>query len=188
MTSGLPARRTVRASGYAALLGVLVFGVVGWWAVTTDQGPRGPYAADVVAAGTPLDTSSRTSGVVWGRGEALVPEAVTCTGTTNGGEAVDVDVAGLAEPRPTAEILRTGGTDVPPGEMVELFEDSVLPGASVTCSGGGLETYALGELRLGPPWWVVGIGFFVLAGIAAAWALAALVIARRPGTVTIPVR
>lgn len=178
MTAGLPVRKTVRASGFAALAAVLVFGVIGLWALTTDQGPRGPYAADVVAAGTPLDTSSRTSGIVWGRGDRLVPDEVVCTGTTNADETVDLDVAGTEDPRATAEVLRTEGTDVEPGEMVVLFPDTVLPGNAVTCSNGGLEEYALGEFRVGPPWWVVGVGFLVLAGVAAVWALVTLTVTR----------
>lgn len=157
---------------------VVLFTVVGLWCVTTDQGPRGPYAADVVAAGQTVDTESVSNTIVWGGGDSLVPAEVTCVVTTRGGGTEAIDVATTPGPRPTAPILRTGSTDEPPATMVVLAEMSPLPGTDLTCSGGGLEAFALGELRLGPPWWVVGVGFFVLAGIAGVWALVTLNLTR----------
>ncbi|MEK8227346.1 hypothetical protein NKG05_16505 [Oerskovia sp. M15] len=137
-------RSTVRASGYVALLGVLLFGIVGLWQVTADKGPRGPYASDVVPAGTVVDTEKVNGTIIWGGGSGLVPDEVTCTVTRREGGTAELDLTST-EPRATAAVLRPRSAETPPGEMTVLAEIPHLPGTDLTCSGGGLETFALGS-------------------------------------------
>lgn len=172
MITGLPVRKTVRASGYLAMLGVLLCAIVGTVLVTGPQGLTAPYAGNVHPAGTVADTKGSRY-VIWGAGDELDPQKVTCTKTSYNGSTITLPL-GEGVPRETTTVPARGAGSAM--EMTSLLANVF--GVDVQCSGGGLEHFALSRYESGPPKWVIGIGFFVFGGVAALWSLLTLTLTR----------
>lgn len=166
-------RDVARASGFLAVLGVLLFTGLGVWQLVAGDAPKAPRASWVVPAGTADEVIIAAGTVVWGSGEALVPEDVRCSITTRNGEH-PVPTQDRPEPH---DVVSVRGH----GEMVALAEVDNLPEGTMSCSGGGLEEFAQGERRSGPSGQVVGAGFLVFAGVAALWAVVTLRVTGRRG-------
>ncbi|GAB2474917.1 hypothetical protein [Xylanimonas ulmi] len=164
-------RVPLRASGWLALVGVVLFATVGTVMITVGDTPQGPVPAALVAAGAGDSVPAGVQRVVWGTGAALVPAEVSCAVVLESGDRREVDTASGVEGS-TAQVAGVG-------RAVVLGVTPRTQAGEVVCSGGGLERFATTGQRGGPPGAVVGVFFYVGAAVAAVWALATLT-RRRP--------
>ncbi|QAY63502.1 hypothetical protein ET495_09825 [Xylanimonas allomyrinae] len=160
-------RVPLRASGYLAMLAVVLFAVVGTIMLVSGDTPRGPFRDALVVAGGRDPVPAGTQRVVWGVGAALVPADVVCTVTLATGETRDVDTTALGPDRPTAQVAGFG-------TATQLGVTMRTRDGDLSCAGGGLERFATADRRGGPPGAVLAVFFYVLAAVAALWALATL--------------
>jgi hypothetical protein len=166
-------RRVARASGFLAVFGVVLFGTVGLIMLRVSSAPPSPTLSAPVAAGASGEAGGRTL-AVWGA-DVQDPGAVTCTWLTPEEVPATLDLADdhLAADDPTLGVVTLVGTIYAPTTR------------EVTCSGGGMTSFAFSNQDSGPPPRAVGIGFLVGAGISAMWAALMLTVTRprRPGPV-----
>ncbi|WP_421735809.1 hypothetical protein [Cellulomonas sp.] len=151
-------RRVARASGFLALFGVVLFAVVGLVMLRSAGAPPHPTLTAPVAAGAAGQAGVRTL-AVWGAG-VTDPDAVTCTWLTPEQVPATLDLADehLTADDPTLGVVTLVGTIYAPTAR------------DVTCTGGGMTSFAFANHQSGPPSSAVGIGFLVGAGVAALWA------------------
>lgn len=163
-------RRSGRASGYAALVAVVLFVVVGVTLLARgDVVPQPPRDA-WVGAGDGVAVALGSRGPVWGVGDDLDPAAVRCTWTSRQGASGTLDTA-MSGTRPSAATDR--------GTAVLLADAHGTEAHEIRCSGGGLTSFAVAAPTTAPPTAALGTGFFVFAAVAAVWAVVALRVTRR---------
>lgn len=170
MTFAERMRKLGRASGYLAIAAVVLWGVMGI-VFLNRAGTVTPPTSETAAVGGSLPVNGGNL-AVWGTGDPLDPTAVQCSWTTDGGRTVTADPATVDSPRP-----QTSDDELGDVTMIALVDDPWIDGKTMTCTGGGLEGWALGPAS-DPSSRGVGIGFLVGAGFAALWAVVALRVTR----------
>ena len=174
-------RKAVRASGYLALAGIVLFAGIG---VTHLVSAGQPPTIDPTSyqAGAPIKVSTSKANTFWGQGTGLDASTVVCTSRNLDGNYPAVLPAGTPQ---GSESLATI-TDPEIGELVYLassaeprFRNDV-----VTCEGPGLETVWLSQDLQTPLERGAVIGFLVAAGVAALWAFVTLRLTRRRPFIT----
>lgn len=159
-------RRLARTSGFVALFAVVLFATVGIVQIRIGTAPPNPRFFAPVEAGA-TTTAPDKPVAVWGAGVSD-PAAVTCDWRSR--ELV---------PATISEVEDHVVVDDPElGAMTLIGTIEAGLARDVTCSGGGMTSFAFSYHQIGPGPTAVGIGFLVGAGIAALWALLMLSLTR----------
>lgn len=159
-------RRLTRTSGLVALFGVALFATVGIVQLRIGTAPPHPRLFAPVEAGA-TTTAPDKQVAVWGA-SVSDPAAVTCDWRSR--ELV---------PATISEVEDHVVVDDPElGAMTLIGTITAGLARDVTCSGGGMTSFAFSYHRIGPGPTAIGIGFLVGAGIAGLWALLMLSLTR----------
>lgn len=165
-------RGTVRVSGYLAVVAVVLFTIVGI-VLVLGSARGGPQVwTERYAPGAEIATPIGRDVVLWGSGEIVRADEVTCSGErfgalTPGPPAGSEDLAVIEHPRL--------------GSLVYLAQDDRRGNRDVrlTCAGRGLEAVHLGPAPRTALNRNVGIGFFGGAVVAGLWAVTTLTATRK---------
>lgn len=172
MTTTARFRDTVRVSGYLAIAAVGLFAIVGTVLVVGSVRGGPTVWLEPYAPGEEIRTPIGRDIALWGSGEGLQPEQVTCSGERYGAlppgpPRGSEDLAVIEHPRI--------------GSLVYLAQDDRRGDRDVriACDGPDLQAVHVGPAPRTDLGRNVGLGFFGGAAVAGLWAVATLAVTRR---------